>query len=188
MPLPRNNENVFNNRVKCKSEREKVIWVINNHIPNTSSQAPQVGPRPSSWDYTPTSWYVPLSLFSTAELTRNSPTELKELITMLDTISGLEYPLIYIILVNLQPLKLPSKQTFSHMATYINWSLLNMKQLQNYMCNASTTAVMDGRLRGLPSQHHCISFQYWSSIQLYLSRMGLDPWWTLIGTLASWRM
>ena len=31
--LPRNNENVFNNRIKCKSKKWKVIWVIDNHIP-----------------------------------------------------------------------------------------------------------------------------------------------------------
>jgi hypothetical protein len=31
--LPRNNEN---NRIKCESESEKVIWVINNHIPNSN--------------------------------------------------------------------------------------------------------------------------------------------------------
>jgi hypothetical protein len=37
--LPRNNENVFNNRIKYKSKSEKVIWVINNHIPNTKSTA-----------------------------------------------------------------------------------------------------------------------------------------------------
>jgi hypothetical protein len=38
--LPRNNENVFNNRIKYKSEGEKVIWVIKNHIPNSTTPHP----------------------------------------------------------------------------------------------------------------------------------------------------
>jgi hypothetical protein len=48
-----------------------------------------VGSRSSSRDYIPTSWYVPLlSLFSNAELTRNSQTELKELIAMHSSLSS----------------------------------------------------------------------------------------------------
>jgi hypothetical protein len=47
-----------------------------------------VGPKSSSQDYIPTSWYIPPSLFSTAELTRNSPAELKELIAMHSSLSS----------------------------------------------------------------------------------------------------